>query len=119
MKKPRRRWQWRPNQPIKMRRNYRCNKSDCRKRAVLHLRPEEYANPYKCKGCGRTGTMWQDPEVHLRHRREKCLCNRVHFPHRRGTYLSKEEFCIHANVEILGDEVARVYEMQPGEIAPF
>lgn len=111
--------QWVPGQPARMRRNYRCNKPDCRKRVVLTMRPEEYVNPYKCPGCKRVGTMWQDPEVHLRHVRDKCLCNRVRFPHRRGTFLSKEEFCIHANVEIIGDEVLRIYKIQPGEVCPF
>ena len=104
-----------------MRYNYRCNKSDCRKRVTLPHKYEWYyweTRP-KCKGCGRRDTLYEDFEVHIRHKREKCECGRVGFPHRRGTFLNKEEFCIHADVEIIGDDVFRVYKMKPDEVCPF
>ncbi|NIR97959.1 MAG: hypothetical protein GWO03_07925 [Gammaproteobacteria bacterium] len=48
----------------------------------------EYRRRRVCPACG--GHLSYDPEVRRRHRAERCACDGLHYPHRRGT-----RFCDH------------------------
>ena len=73
--------------------NYRCMKRDCRKRVTLRHPLEWYINPPKCKACERPDTLRYDPWVRKWNMSQICRCNGVHFPHRKFTVLSDNEFC--------------------------
>ncbi|TFH47837.1 MAG: hypothetical protein E4H01_07490 [Lysobacterales bacterium] len=73
--------------------NYRCNKADCRKRVTLAHEIEWYIRVPKCQQCKRPDTLRFDPWVRDQTLRRTCKCIGVHFPHRKGTVISENEFC--------------------------
>ncbi len=79
--------------------HYRCSdKNNCGRRKMLNKLIEFYVRQPKCPGCGRH-TLKIDPSVNRQNRKQTCYCKGIHYPHRRGTILSKDEWCHQLDME--------------------
>ena len=91
--------------------NYRCTKSDCRKRKTLRHPMEWYIRRPKCPACGRDSLAF-DPHVRNQTLRRTCKCNGIMYPHRAGTILSEYEFCHQLTLD---DVLSKLQEQNPNE----
>lgn len=66
--------------------NYRCTSASCRKRTTKPKLLEQYVQERYtvCAVCG--GRLSHDPEVRRRSKKQKCVCDGLPYPHRRGTF---------------------------------
>ncbi len=97
--------------------NYRCNKRDCRKRITLAHRLEWYIHEPFCKACRRRDTLRLDPWVRAWNMSQVCRCNGIHFPHRRRTILSENEFCHQLTLDQVGNRLVERGMMSQEEVA--
>ena len=74
--------------------HYRCTiRRKCGARKTLKKRIEEYVRRPRCPGCGKD-TLKFDPYKKPYNTKNKCSCDGISFPHRKGT----EPWCIHAKL---------------------
>lgn len=97
---------------------YRCSiRRRCGKMVTLRHPIEWYIRRPKCPSC-KQDTLKEYYCMRIRDISVTCKCGGVSFPHKRGYYRSKNEFCEHANVDLYF-EGSRVREMKSGDPCPF
>ena len=97
--------------------NYRCGKSDCRKRITLKHPVEWYIREPKCKQCKQPGTLRHDPHVRIWNMKNICRCGGIPWPHRKTTVLSDREFCNQLTLDEVGDQLIDRGMRSPEEVA--
>lgn len=98
--------------------HYRCSiKRRCGKRITLAQPIDWYRIRPKCPGC-KKDTLKPDNNRGLDNKKATCRCRGIRWPHRKGTYLNKNEFCEHAKVDLYF-EGSRITEMKPKDDCPF
>jgi hypothetical protein len=97
--------------------NYRCMKSDCRKRITLAHKLGWYINEPFCKACRRRDTLRLDPWVRHWNMSQLCKCSGIHFPHRKFTILSDREFCHQLTLDQVGDRLIERDILSQEEVA--
>ena len=97
---------------------HRCTiRRRCGKMVTLKRHIDQYIRRPKCPGCGQD-TLQPYYCMRLRDLRVTCKCGGVHFPHKRGLILSKNEFCKHAVFDSEFGAI-KVREMKENDACPF
>ena len=78
--------------------NYRCSKSECRKRITLKKPIEFYVWKKKrlCPGCGQSSLRSCWVKEMARTRRRMCFCRGNRWPHNKGRVQDENLWCIHS-----------------------
>jgi len=98
--------------------NVRCTiRRRCGRAFTLAHHPDQYKVYPKCPAC-KEGHLNVISYAKIQTQTRTCRCRGIHFPHKKGLYLSKEEFCEHAPVDLYF-EGSRVREMKPTDDCPF
>ena len=84
---------------------------------TLKNHPNQYKVYPRCPHC-KIGFLNVVTHAKIQTQKRTCYCKGIHFPHKKGLFLSKEEFCEHALVD-LTFEGSRVREMGPEDECPF
>ena len=98
--------------------NVRCTiHRKCGKAMTLKMHPDQYRVYPRCPACG-VGHLNVISYAKIQTQGRTCRCRGIEWPHKRGLFLSKDEFCDHALVD-LDFEGATVTIMGPDDPCPF
>jgi hypothetical protein len=98
--------------------NVRCTiRRRCGKAFTLRHHPDQYKIYPKCPACG-VGFLNEIPYAKIQTQERTCRCDGIFYPHKKGLFLSKDEFCEHAEVD-LDFEGSSIHTMKPTDDCPF
>jgi len=98
--------------------NVRCTiHRRCGKAFTLAMHPDQYKVYPKCPACGE-GHLNVINFAKIQTQGRTCKCRGIRWPHKKGLYLNKNEFCEHAEVD-LTFEGAQIVSMKPEDDCPF
>jgi hypothetical protein len=98
--------------------NVRCTiRRRCGRAMTLAHHPNQYKVYPKCPYC-KEGYLNVIDYAKIQTQERTCWCSGVSFPHKKGLFLSKDEFCEHALVD-LDFEGSQVREMKSTDPVPF
>ena len=80
--------------------NVRCTiRRRCGRAFTLAKHPDQYKSYPKCPACG-VGHLNVIDYAKIQTQKRTCRCVGILWPHKRGLFLSKWEFCDHAEVDL-------------------
>lgn len=98
--------------------NVRCTiRRRCGRAFTLRHHPDQYKIYPKCPACGE-GHLNVIMYAKIQTQERTCRCRGISFPHKKGLFLSKGEFCEHALVD-LDFEGSQVTVMKSDAPCPF
>ena len=98
--------------------NVRCTiHRKCGKAMTLRHHPDQYKVYPMCPIC-KVGFLNEIPHAKIQTQERTCRCHGISWPHKKGLYLNKDEFCDHSLVD-LDFEGSRVFIMKPTDPVPF
>ena len=98
--------------------NVRCTiRRRCGRAFTLRMHPDQYKIYPRCPACGE-GHLNVIDYAKIQTQKRTCRCKGVRFPHKKGLYLSNQEFCDFAEVDLEFD-AAQVITLRPDEDCPF
>ena len=98
--------------------NVRCTiHRRCGKAMTLKMHPDQYKKYPRCPVC-KVGFLNVIEYAKIQTQERTCRCSGINWPHKKGLFLNKNEFCEHAEVD-LEFEGSHIITMKPGAPCPF
>jgi len=98
--------------------NVRCTRHrSCGKAMTLKKHPDQYKNYPMCPHC-KVGHLNVINYAKIQTQKRTCRCCGISWPHKKGLFLNKNEFCDHAEVDLYF-EGSQIIRMRPDEDCPF